>query len=289
MKANQILHGKRIMIMIGFVIISALSGYAQLATQSMMVNFLNFSITQDRKSISYDVYVQDIDPMNQCGIAGYTIRAKSSIDVLGESAKSIKLTDCNPVLGAGGVTITPDQSNWLIKFASTEMVYTWENCQIVSSIYPGTKLATVNIANADGTSFDISKSINMQYSSGIINKSMLYLFLEGTNTPSVDAVTALPISQFSGLGVDSSGENHEYSQTNISETNVDLLLSENSTSEGFYINVNEKAEKLKIFDINGKLVLTKSIIGKSYISVKGLNSGVYLVAVNNKTSKLIKK
>lgn len=289
MKVKEILNGKRIVMIIVLGIITVLPIYSQLATSSMKVNFINFSLSQDSKTITYDVYVQDVDPVKKCGIAGYTIRVQAPMESLGENAKSITLTDCNPLIGAGNVIVSKVQTNWLIKFSSTELVTTWEKSQIVNSDYPGTKLATINITNRDGSGFQNLHSINMRYSPGAIHKSMLNLFLEGTNKPAEDAITALSIEQFSGLGKDATGQNHELAISSNNSKEGDLLIYNNPTSDGFNVNVSEEVEELRIYDLHGKLKLTTPIKGESYVSVKELNKGVYLVLVNNRSTKLIKK
>jgi len=68
-----------------------------------------------------------------------------------------------------------------------------------------------------------------------------------------------------------------------------LSLYPNPATEGFYINVGEKKTLISIFDLNGSLVFTQQVIGKSYINITQLQKGVYVVKTNGLVAKLVKK
>ena len=68
-----------------------------------------------------------------------------------------------------------------------------------------------------------------------------------------------------------------------------LSIYPNSTQKGFTVNVGDQKSTLSIYDLNGSLILTKQISGKSYIDIASLPSGVYTVKANGLVGKLIKK
>lgn len=280
---------KKLVIVIVAFFITSLSINAQTATGSMKFNLLNFKLSEDSKTISYDVYVQDIDVSKRCGIAGYTIRVQSPRKSLGNSTKTVIVTNQNAIMGAGNVTVSTVGTNWMIKFSSTALITTWSGSQMVSEAFPGTMLATVNISNTDGSSFSNNQSFNIRYSPGAIHKSMLSLFQEGTNRPASDAITAIPITQFVGVGSDAIiGQSYGLEVTSIENKAKDLIISTNQTSDGFYINMGDRRETLNIFDVGGKQLLSTTIVGRNYIDISSFNKGVYLVVVNKRSAKVMK-
>jgi hypothetical protein len=67
----------------------------------------------------------------------------------------------------------------------------------------------------------------------------------------------------------------------------------NPVTDGFHISgINEKST-LNIFDINGKLLLTKEIDDSEYVTVSSLPQGIYLVRISSDAGvfekKLVKK
>jgi len=73
----------------------------------------------------------------------------------------------------------------------------------------------------------------------------------------------------------------------INETAINMYP--NPTIDGFYINVSDDTTTLSIFDLEGRLVLTQKITGKTYIDVSALQPGIYIVKANGLTEKLVKK
>jgi hypothetical protein len=75
------------------------------------------------------------------------------------------------------------------------------------------------------------------------------------------------------------------------------LISENSNQPNLYPNPNngnftiETAEKqtVQIFDINGRIVLTQTISGKTNIDVSSLNEGIYNISFINEELILNKR
>lgn len=265
--------------------------YAQTATGSMKIHFQNFVLSPNSKTISYDVYVQDIDAAKRCAIAGYAIRAQSPQTSLGTNAKTVTLTNANALMGAGNATCSTVGSNWCIKFSSTSLITSWATSELVSEVFPGTRLATVNIANADGSSFSNPQSFNILYSSGAINKSTLSLFLDdGTaGTPASDATTAIPFTQFTGLGSDAvAGQTYEFATTGFLNANADLNISTNQTSNGFYVYAGDVQNDLLMFDIGGRQLISKKIVGRSYVDISRFNKGMYVIVVNGQRAKVMK-
>lgn len=74
----------------------------------------------------------------------------------------------------------------------------------------------------------------------------------------------------------------------VSEEN--LAFSPNPTKDFIIINVDaDKQTHLAIYDLSGKLVLNRTVSGKSQIDLNGIANGVYLIRLNDTISKLIKK
>ena len=179
---------------------------AQTAAGSLKVNFINFKLSSDTKTISYDVYVQDVDPAHVCGLAGYCVRAKVPISNLGSNSKTVSVTNANVAMGAYSATMSipgSDPASWLMKFQNSVAIMTWAATEKILETYPGTLLATFNITNTDGTSFSDPVFFPAFYSGSTLTvKTTLSLFLENTNTLASDATTALPYSRFTGIGAD---------------------------------------------------------------------------------------
>ena len=78
--------------------------------------------------------------------------------------------------------------------------------------------------------------------------------------------------------------------TGVANAKADVLtLYPNPATDGFTINAGEKASTVTIYDLNGSLVLSQQIIGKSYINISSLQQGIYMVKANGLVGKLVKK
>ena len=78
--------------------------------------------------------------------------------------------------------------------------------------------------------------------------------------------------------------------TGTDESSTDVLsLYPNPATDGFTIQVEEKATTVLMYNLSGSLVLSQQIIGKSYINISSLQQGVYVVKADGLVGKLVKK
>jgi hypothetical protein len=84
------------------------------------------------------------------------------------------------------------------------------------------------------------------------------------------------------------------STTAIKLINSEIIsLYPNPVSDGFHVNGLKKTSTLSVFDINGRLLLSKRIVDNEYISVNFLPKGVYMVRISSESGisekKLVRK
>lgn len=72
-------------------------------------------------------------------------------------------------------------------------------------------------------------------------------------------------------------------------TDNDLRIFPNPVSEQFYISGLMEPALLTIFDVSGRLVLSKQVSEGDLIDIRHLSKGIYLVKANEQTFKVIKK
>lgn len=75
----------------------------------------------------------------------------------------------------------------------------------------------------------------------------------------------------------------------IGQNKANLKLFPNPTSDSFTIAGVQQKLALNIYSLSGQLVHTQTYVPDSKIDISKLESGVYLVQINNVTFKLIKK
>jgi len=68
-----------------------------------------------------------------------------------------------------------------------------------------------------------------------------------------------------------------------------FALYPNPATDGFTIDIYEKTSLVSIYDVSGSLLLEQQVAGKTYIDITSLQKGVYVVKVNGKVRKLVKK
>jgi hypothetical protein len=77
--------------------------------------------------------------------------------------------------------------------------------------------------------------------------------------------------------------------TSVKEvTGSNAGLYPNPCTDGFTVNAGDKATTLYIYDLSGKLIFTRQVIGLSRVNVGNMDNGVYVVKVNGMNIKLIK-
>jgi len=78
--------------------------------------------------------------------------------------------------------------------------------------------------------------------------------------------------------------------TDISTIDADrFTLYPNPATDGFYINAGEKSILVSIYDINGTLMLTKQILDKEFVNISAFKQGVYVIKIQTKKGKIVKK
>jgi len=77
--------------------------------------------------------------------------------------------------------------------------------------------------------------------------------------------------------------------TLIEQANMNVVLNiyPNPCSDGFYVEVGHASTELQILDLEGRVVLSKMVSGTSYVPVRNLKPGLYVVKVLGKTVKLM--
>jgi len=72
-------------------------------------------------------------------------------------------------------------------------------------------------------------------------------------------------------------------------TTTKLNLYPNPATDGFLVSGIKGTSKISVFDLSGKLLLTKEIADNEYFSVSMLPQGVYIVRINSEAGTLEKK
>ena len=200
MKVNTPYLAKPLFVALVTLFMSLQVTFAQDALTSIKVNVQNVTMSNDRKTISYDVYVQDVDATNQIAVPGYVIRLAVPQADLGTNAKTVTVTNACPELGASTPTMTTSSTNWLMKIFSANLITSYGTALMASETFPGTRLGTFNITNTDNTAFTNPQPFNLAWSgSTVALKSSVTIFNPNTTTTSTNSAAALPATSFSGL------------------------------------------------------------------------------------------
>lgn len=72
-------------------------------------------------------------------------------------------------------------------------------------------------------------------------------------------------------------------------SSTDLHVFPNPTSDGFYIKNLEHPAELMVFDLSGRLLLSKQVTEGSFVDIRDLPKGMYVVRAEGMTAKIIKK
>ena len=77
--------------------------------------------------------------------------------------------------------------------------------------------------------------------------------------------------------------------TNLDYKNVDsLVLYPNPATHGFYIENADNGDNIFVIDLTGRILITKQIVNKTFIDISSLPMGVYIVKINDSSTKLFK-
>ena len=245
---------------------------------SVKINIQNVRINAKLDTLSYDVYLQDVDPNNAVAVPGFGVQLAIPLADLGTNAKTVTLSNASKELGAKLPTITAtNNGDWLMKFQNSAPPLAYKNALLLSESFPGTRIGTFNIANANGQSFANPLKFTLAYAGATpARKSTVSVFKSGTT--SLVSLTAKQEAHFTGLG----------SYCLMAASN-ELEISPNPTSDGFYVNASEKEDDLNVFDMNGRKLFSQKVKGKSYVNISYLANGVYIVALNSIHTKVVKK
>lgn len=72
-------------------------------------------------------------------------------------------------------------------------------------------------------------------------------------------------------------------------SSTDLHIYPNPTSDGFYIRGLDQPAELMVFDLSGRLLLSKQVTEESFVDIRELPKGMYVVKTEDMTAKVIKK
>jgi hypothetical protein len=180
--------------------------FAQEVLSSVHVNVQNSRLSGDQKTISYDVYFQNVNADTAVAVASYLFRLSVPQSELGTNAKTVTVTNVLSAVGVRGATMTgtPTSSptHWLMKFQSSVLVSSYESAPQILRTFPGTFIGTFNITNTDGTTFANPQDFTATYAGdNLLAKTTVSVFIPNTTTLAPNSSTAMPIDNFSGLGV----------------------------------------------------------------------------------------
>lgn len=246
---------------------------AQDALTSVKVNLCNVKLSSDAKNISFDVYVQSVNKKDSVAIPGYTFRLSIPQSDIGSSEKVITVTNASKELGSTAETIVANGTDWLMKFLNENLILSYDAALVAKTEYPGSVIGSVKLSNADGSPFPEPITINLAFSgTGVKTKTTCSVFKPKTTVLAPNSTTALPSSNFTGLNaytLYASG-----TTTNLNDTFL-------STING--------AQEMRVFDLYGKLILSKIIHDQTDMNLSSLPDGVYIVEVNGIKTKLVKR
>lgn len=188
-----------------FIIVCILTFWADLDAQdgmtSVRINITNVRLSQDLKTVSYDVFLQDVDPAVAVAVPGFVFRLAMPMADVGSNAKIAFVTNPSPELGSVAVAMTASGSNWMMKFLNGTLVMSYGSALMLADTFPGSRIGTFNFQNADSTEFTNPLNLNLLYSgSGVTTKSTVAIFYPGIVSLAPNSTAAQPQSNFSGLG-----------------------------------------------------------------------------------------
>jgi hypothetical protein len=169
---------------------------------SVKVNIQNVKISADSKTISYDVYLQDVDPTYKVAVPGFSIQlAVPTTDLDPAKAKSVSLSNVNSELGAKLPTMVVNGANWVMKFQNQTAPTTYAGALLLSETFPGTHLATFSMKNTDGTAFPNPQQFTPTFAgTSPSTKTTVSVFLQDKVALAPNSTAAQPVASFTGLG-----------------------------------------------------------------------------------------
>lgn len=169
---------------------------------------------------------------------------------------------------------SPDSSRWT---ATSQLVYDYDACGRVTSIVES-KLYEKALMAIDSIVFqyrdDSATALVWDYYRTVVydSRNVIRSYSAYDNKTGV-----LYYRMKSGSGID----NKSKSKT--------LRAYPNPTTSGFYINSGDMQATVRIYTLQGQLMLVKKVRGKDYVSVEGLAPGTYLVKITSPQGVLNQK
>jgi len=255
----------------------------QNATTSLNINVHNVRMSTDAKILSYDVSFQNVNCDTMVAVPGFFIQFAIPQSDLGTNEKKITITNATNELGVCAERITKSGSDWILKFLNGNLIKSYTTALVVSQKYPGTRIGTFNVMNADGSAFPKELTFSLNYSgSGIKNKSICSVFKPNLTKLAQNSTSAQPYSNFTGLGT------YSFLTSSLETCTTGFSLFPNPADNSFVVNLGIKTDVVNIFDQNGQKVISQLVTGSADINISSLIKGVYIVSVNGIQKKLIK-
>ncbi|MDR3705401.1 MAG: hypothetical protein P4L28_05805, partial [Paludibacteraceae bacterium] len=107
MKTNNLFSAKTIFVALFALMLSAQVTFAQDALTSVKINVQHITLSTDAKTISYDVYLQNVNLLDTAvAVPGYLFRLVVPQADIGTNAKTVTVTNGTTELGATSATMT---------------------------------------------------------------------------------------------------------------------------------------------------------------------------------------
>lgn len=254
---------------------------SQDALTSIEILVKNVKLSADYKTISYNVYLKDVDPVNPVQVPGFTFRLATPMDILGSSTKKVFVSNGTTELGAYAATMKISGNNWIMKFQSKNVPLKNKDALIVSNQNDGTLIGTFHIQNEDGAPFNI-RELKFDYSgSSLTSKTTVAIFKPGTLKLANNSITAQPASNIRVPG--------SFTFITNQAANVFSLYPNPCTTEFRIQCVDNNPKILNVYDLTGRKQIVREIVGDILIDTSDWPIGIYTIEVNGITTKLIKK
>jgi hypothetical protein len=265
------------------LIVSVQTAYSQDAFTSVRINIANVRLCEGTKTLSYDVYLQNVNKDTVVSVPGFLVRLAIPQSDIGGIAKKVFVTNASVELGASYAMITKNFDNWILKFENENFVKSYQAALMLSSKYPGTRVGTFNIQNENSTSFSKELSVNLMYAGdGVRTKSTCSVFIPNKIKLAINSTKAQSTSNFSGLG------NYNLVADDV-ENEIGPTLYPNPVKDYLVVNVGNHSTQFKLYSLSGEVLMSKIINGQAKLEMSSLESGVYIAHFNGTQQKIVKK
>ena len=172
------------------------------ALTSVRWDFKNFTMSSDRTTIYYDVYIRDVDPLNPIALPGFLIRLLVPQAVIGPLPKTVAVINGTTELDVADPTMTTSGGFWLMSFRSRNLITRYSDALMLPDNGNPVRLGTFVIKNTNGALFSSPMPFEATYSGNLpLTKSTISIFDPGTTNLSANSTTAQPETNEGGLGI----------------------------------------------------------------------------------------